>query len=118
MSLRSTGQHASGNVTGTTVVARCLLTDDREGERQRSWRATGDRTGCVPRRVPIAELRRGTDADAPIWARHEWCFGRGSAPAVHCFASLFWLALNVQREIVSFRQDDVGDWVAELGCHH
>jgi tellurite methyltransferase len=24
----------------------------------------------------------------------------------------------MQREIVRFRQDDVGDWVAELGCHH
>src|SRR3954453_13931783 len=110
MWLPRTGETASGNVTGTTVVARCLLTGDREGERRRSWRATGDRTGCVPRRVPIAELRTGTDADAPIWARHGGGFGRGSAPAVHCFASLFWLALNVQREIVRFRQDDVGDW--------
>jgi tellurite resistance-related uncharacterized protein len=26
--------------------------------------------------------------------------------------------VSVQREIVGFRQDDVGDWVAELGCHH
>ena len=24
----------------------------------------------------------------------------------------------MQREITGFRQDEVGDWVAELGCHH
>ena len=30
----------------------------------------------------------------------------------------FWLAGGVQREIVGFRQDDVGDWVAELDCRH
>lgn len=24
----------------------------------------------------------------------------------------------MQREIIGFRQDDIGDWVAELECHH
>ena len=32
--------------------------------------------------------------------------------------SVVWLACNVEREIVGFRQDDAGDWVAELDCHH